>query len=83
MWLSVSDLQGLLKVRHAAVSGVKRVLAMRFMRTKPKTTDDQLVTMGVLMETDHRLQVRVEAFASEEGAARWIEAALRKDTKRA
>ena len=71
-------MQGLLKARHAAVSGVKRVLAMRFMCTKPRASDDQLATFQKLMRCDHRLQVKAEAFAREESAALWIERAWRK-----
>ena len=82
MWLSTSDLQGLVEARHAAVSGVKKVLAMRFRRTEPRASDDQLATFYELMRNDHRLQVNVEAVESEESAVHWIEAPLRSGNRR-
>ena len=75
MRITVQEMKGLLRERHASVQGTKKDLALRFLRTEPRANNKQLAHFGRLLRKHQSLWISPNDVGSVVAATRWIEEA--------
>ena len=73
---SVEQLRALLRERHCTVSGAKGFLVDRYLDSRPRATDKQLILMSQLMSEDYRLVIRPIDVSDTLRARLWISTSI-------